>query len=277
MKHKKYSLTLLFTLIFSFVFANDTAIVLKLQTQITGQFVRFEVDNLGNIYALTKTNQLKKFNAAGDSVAVFNDVKNYGTLTNIDVSNPQKLVLFYKQFATAVILDRFLNFQNKINFRNQNLQLLNTVALAFDNQYWLFDEQKFTLKKVNGNGTLLTESNDTRQALGTVLQVAKIIDREGLVYLYDTKKGIYVFDYYNNFKTKYNLTNIETFDVEEGFIYTIKKQKNTEGFIVERLNTATLQLVTSPISLSGKKLKSIKLLKNIFYLQTTNGIEVHTY
>ena len=43
---------------------------------IKGDFTYFNVDNLDNIYLITKNNQLKKLNANGDSVAVFNDVKN---------------------------------------------------------------------------------------------------------------------------------------------------------------------------------------------------------
>jgi hypothetical protein len=51
-----------------------------------GDIVEFTVDNLDNIYTLDSRNQLKKFNANGDSVAVYNDVKKFGTATYIDVS-----------------------------------------------------------------------------------------------------------------------------------------------------------------------------------------------
>src|SRR5690349_7620321 len=75
---------------------------------VRGDIVAFTVDNLDNIYLLSSTNQVKKFNANGDSVAVFNDVRKFGQATLIDVSNPLKVLLYYRDFATIVVLDRFL-------------------------------------------------------------------------------------------------------------------------------------------------------------------------
>ena len=45
---------------------------------VKGDIVSFTVDNLDNIYLLSSTNQVKKLNANGDSVAIFNDVKKIG-------------------------------------------------------------------------------------------------------------------------------------------------------------------------------------------------------
>ena len=85
----------------------DTAF--KLVKTISGDIVDFSVDNLDNIYILNSRNQVKKLNSNGDSVAVYNDVKKFGQATLIDVSNPLKLLLYYKDYATVVVLDRFLN------------------------------------------------------------------------------------------------------------------------------------------------------------------------
>ncbi|MBD0332705.1 MAG: hypothetical protein ICV66_08615, partial [Chitinophagaceae bacterium] len=57
------------------------------------------VDNLGNLYVVTPTDQLKKFNSNGDSISVYNDVKRFGKLHSLDVSNPLKIILFYKDFS----------------------------------------------------------------------------------------------------------------------------------------------------------------------------------
>jgi hypothetical protein len=88
---------------------------------INGDIIDFTVDNLDNIYILNSRNQVKKLNANGDSVAIYNDVKKFGQATLIDVSNPLKLLLYYKDFATVVVLDRFLNAVNVIDLRKQNI------------------------------------------------------------------------------------------------------------------------------------------------------------
>ena len=88
---------------------------------IKGDFTYFNVDNLDNVYLLTKNNQLKKLNENGDSLAVFNDVKRYGNPDYIDVTNPLKTLLYYKNYSTVVVLDRLLTQRNSINLRKQNI------------------------------------------------------------------------------------------------------------------------------------------------------------
>src|SRR3982751_4245634 len=66
-----------------------------------GDFSYFTVDNLDNLYLVNNSsNQLKKIDGNGDSVGVFNNVRKYGKLFSIDATNPLKLLLFYKNFAT---------------------------------------------------------------------------------------------------------------------------------------------------------------------------------
>ena len=67
----------------------------KFLKSIPGQFSYFNVDNLDNIYLITISNQFKKLNEAGDSVAVFNDVKRYGNPSSVDVTNPLKILLYW--------------------------------------------------------------------------------------------------------------------------------------------------------------------------------------
>jgi hypothetical protein len=100
----------------------------KLIKIITGDIVDFTVDNLDNIYILNSRNQIKKLDVNGDSVAVFNDIKKYGQATFIDVSNPLKVLLYYKDFATVVALDRFLNIRNTIDLRK--------AAYSAGKSYW---------------------------------------------------------------------------------------------------------------------------------------------
>jgi hypothetical protein len=45
--------------------------------KIDGKIEKFSVDILDNIYILSVTNQLKKLEPNGDSIAVFNNVRNF--------------------------------------------------------------------------------------------------------------------------------------------------------------------------------------------------------
>lgn len=174
----------------------------------------FTVDNLGALYLITPDNQLKKYNESGDSVGVFNQVTKYGKLTYVDAQNPWKTLLFYQNFSTIVLLDKYLNVVTSINLRKQNIFRVQAVTSSYDNNIWLYDEQDNKLKKIDDNGNTLSETVDFRLLFDSVPEPTKIIDRDGFVYLYDPEKGVYIFDYYGSFKTKLtflNWRNIEVF------------------------------------------------------------------
>ena len=71
---------------------NDSTIILVGSYE--GDIADAAIDNLDNLYIVSSTGQIKKYNAAGDSIGVYNQVKNFGRLFSIDVSNPLKLLLF---------------------------------------------------------------------------------------------------------------------------------------------------------------------------------------
>lgn len=208
---KLYLLTLSFSIVTIDAAAqNDSSF--HFIKSVLGNFSAFNVDNLDNIFLITNTNQLKKINTNGDSIAVFNDVKRFGNLSFIDVTNPLKILLYYKNYSTAVILDRFLNIRNTINFRKQNVFLVNTIAGSYDNNIWIFDEEEYKLKKIDESGNSLMESTGWRILFDSVPSPTQLIDRDNYVYLYDPEKGFYIFDYYGGFKNRLpflNWTNVE--------------------------------------------------------------------
>jgi len=193
----------------------------KLISMIRGDIVDFAVDNLDNVYVLASTDQLKKYNAAGDSVAVFNNVKKFGKLSTIDVSNPLKVLLYYKDFSTIVVLDRLLAIRNTIDLRKQNIFQVNAIAQSYDNNIWLYDEGDSKLKKIDDNGKVLLETVDFRQLFSEAPLVENICDQEGFVYLYDPRQSVFVFDYYGALRNKILISGWQDFKVAGKFIFGI--------------------------------------------------------
>lgn len=163
------------------------------------------VDHLENLYVLTPGDQLKKFNAQGDSVAVYNDVRRFGKLHAFDVSNPLKTLLFYKDFSTLVLLDRQLSVRTILDLRRQNIIQLSAAALSYDNHIWLFDALENKLKKVSDNGTTLFETADFRTIFSESFVPEKIIDHNNSLYLFAADGLVMQFDYFGTFQKKYYL------------------------------------------------------------------------
>ncbi|HEY6503517.1 MAG TPA: hypothetical protein VIZ28_06025 [Chitinophagaceae bacterium] len=216
--NRKLNIVLLFFLLAGSVKGQaDTSF--KLIKTISGDIIAFTADNLDNIYLLNSTNQIKKLNANGDSVAVFNNVKKYGQASLIDVSNPMRVLLYYKDFATIVILDRFLNIRSTIDLRRQNILQVRAICQSYDNKIWVYDEFESKLKKIDEDGTLLFETSDFRQLFGTAPLPQRIFDQDLYVYLYDSAQSVFVFDYYGALKNKIQIAGWQNFKVTGKYIF----------------------------------------------------------
>jgi len=190
----------------------------QLVKKIKGDIVAFAADNLDNLYLLNSSDQLKKINEKGDSVAIFNNIRKYGKVAQIDVSNPLRVLLYYKDFSTVVVLDRLLNVRSTIDFRKQEIFQVQAVCLAYDNGIWLYDEFEHKLKKLDEDGKLLFASTDFRQLFDKAFSFTTINDQDGYLYLYDKNKGVYVFDYYGSIKNIFSLTGYNNFKAVGKFI-----------------------------------------------------------
>jgi len=236
---------------------------------IKGSFTYFNVDNLDNVYLITKNNQLKKLNANGDSVAVFNDVKKYGNPDYVDVTNPLKSLLYYKNYSTVVVLDRLLTQRNTINLRKQNIFYVNNVTLSYDNYMWIFDEEDYRLKKIDEEGKLLQSSTDWRMLFDTVPAPVKIIDRDNFVYLYDPAKGFYIFDYYGGFKNRLAFLNWTNVEVNGTTVYGFEETK------LYSYQLKSLQLKEYKLPAFFGKFISIKAMNGLVYLLNENGLDIY--
>jgi len=209
---------------------------LKLVTILKGEYLDFTVDNLGNIFLLDKNNQLKKLTSSGDSVAVFNDVRRYGNVYSIDATNPLKVLLYYKEFATIVVLDRLLNVRTTIDLRQQNIFQARAICQSYDNNIWVYDEGSATLKKVGDDGTIVDQTGDLRLQLDDAPAPESLADQDRLVYMYDSIKGLFIFDYFGTLKNKLAFTGWEDFQVVGKYIVGRK------GILLERYQLSSLLL-----------------------------------
>ncbi|HRD58017.1 MAG TPA: hypothetical protein PK504_08190 [Ferruginibacter sp.] len=242
----------------------------QLEKTIPGQFTAMDIDITNNIYLITAGNQLKKYNSNADSIAVFNDVKKYGNPSQVDVSNPLKILLYYKNFSTVVMLDRLLSLRNSINFRQQQIFSVKAIATSYDNNIWLFDEQDFKLKKINEDGKLLQESTDWRMLMNEVPLPQTIIDHNNFVYIYDEEKGFYIFDYYGTFKNNLPFTGWKNISVSHGRISGVKENK-LHIYILQSLSE---RIYTLPSLF--KNYISVKAVNGKLYLLKNDGLEIYS-
>lgn len=237
---------------------------------IKGDIVNFTVDNLDNIYLFNSTNQLKKLSLHGDSVAVYNDIKNFGKATYIDVSNPLRVLLYYKDFSTIVILDRLLNIRSTIDLRKSGIFQVNAIGLSYDNNIWLYDELDNKLKKIDESGNVVLETPDFRQLFGDSPLPQVITDQDGFVYMYDPVKGIYVFDYYGSLKNKILIKGWKDFRVAGKYIYGVKSDT------LQRYEIRTFRLDSEPLYAPVSPFLALNFTATRLYVLKPDSIEIYS-
>lgn len=244
--------------------------VLTFSRALAGDFTYFNVDNLDNIYVVNNNNQLKKLNSRGDSVGIFNDVRKYGKLFYIDATNPLKLLLYYQNFSTIVVLDRFLMVRNVINLRTQNIFNVKAIANAYDNNIWVFDEGDAKLKKIAENGDLLSETVDCRLIFDTIPSPAQIIDEGGYVNMYDPFKGFFIFDIYGALKSKLPFTGWKNVEAINKTLYGF-----ANGLLYE-YQPGTLNLKEYKLPAAFSNATQVKAANNKIYLLNEQGLQQFT-
>lgn len=241
----------------------------RLVKTIRADIVDFTVDNLDNIYIINSTDQLKKLNANGDSVAVYNNVTRFGKVSYIDVSNPMRVLLYYQDFSTIVILDRLLSTRNIIDLRKHDILEVQAVGLSYDNNIWVFDEVESKLKKINEEGELIFETADFRQLFDNAPLPQRIFDQDGFIYLYDTLRGTYIFDYYGASKGRINMIGWRNFKVAGKFLY------GTRADSLYRHQPAVFLELRTRLPLSFQKAKAINFTANRAYALKEDELQVY--
>jgi hypothetical protein len=197
----------------------------RLVRSFEGDIADVAVDHLDQLYFISSQGQVKKLSPAGDSLAVYNGLRQYGNLFSIDVSNPLRPLLFYRDYATVVLLDRFLAPIASINLKKYNVLQPAAAGLSYDNNIWVFDEWDNKLKRINEAGTILLETPDFRTAFAEPLRPQQIISDNGFVYLADTLRGIYVFDNYGAFKKSIPVKGWNSLWIKSNNVITISRDQ----------------------------------------------------
>jgi hypothetical protein len=225
-------------------------------------------DKLNQIYLVTQNDELIKYNAEGKELFRFHD-RTLGEITYIDANNPFQIAVFFKDFQTVIWLDRTLNPISKINLSNFDFFQINTLAVASDNNLWIYDNTTFQLKKINNQGQILLETNELN-ALGSILNPNFLIEKNNRIYLNNPKTGILVFDNFGQFLQLIPLTDLVTFQIINDELFYQKENK----YYQFHFQTLDNQVVALPFEIGKNEM--VFTQKNYWFLMKSNEICIYS-
>ncbi len=176
------------------------------------------VDNIGNLYAV-KDNELIKYSSTGKMFARYSDIK-LGNISHVDVTNPLKILLYYRDYQQIVFLDNqlSLNSQNvsleKLGFEQSEL-----VCSGANNSFWIYDKQNNELLRFNENSKKIAATGNLKQVLKIEISPNYMLEHNGLLFLNCPDSGIYVFDMFGAYVKVISLKNLSNFQSTENILY----------------------------------------------------------
>ena len=230
----------------------------------------FATDKLQNIYLVLPQNEVVKYNKAGQEIFRYNNNR-LGELTHIDANNPFKIGLFYGEFGNLISLDRTMTPTGELRLFDFNLIQVDAVALAADNNIWLYDKLDFQLKKINQNGEILFESGDLSLTINQSLQPNFLIEREQQIYLNDPNIGILVFDVFGQFEKTLEFKGLREFQILDGQLLFFQNGELT-AFNLQSLLSQSIKL---PDGIGAKALVMVQ--KNRLYILENGYLKVYEF
>lgn len=230
---------------------------------------RITTDNMGNVFVISPTNDIEKYDKNGHKLATAN-FKVLGTITYIDATNPFEIYVFYRDQNKILYLDNLLNLRGETNLESIGISQCAAFARSFDNHLWLMDMADLKIKKYSKDSKFLGES----ASLNTIISDGPILP-ENMV---DINSTLFVlnngtllnFDAFINYTktiisdsiSAFQIVNDQIVYLKNGVIFTY----NPMLFKSEKLDLVL-----------PEKIKNMRIEKERLYILTDDNLILHAY
>lgn len=184
----------------------------------------FNADHLGNYYLITRSNELVKYDVNGQWVGNYRQ-QVLGPLEHVDVFNPLQLLLFYPELATLVQLDNMLYPTNRFQLEAVKLGTRSLVCRSFDNNFWLYDERNFRLRKLALDLRQVVEGEWLQNQFSGSIKPNYLLEHNEQVFMTEPQLGILVFDLYGRYVRTLPIKGLERLDAHGEYLYYVKAGK----------------------------------------------------
>lgn len=120
---------------------------------------------------------------------------NFGAIHSIDLSNSMCTLVFYRDAKQLVRLNRDLTVRNQYDLASWSSSYFDALALANDQQVWVYNVQQHRLEKYDFNGVLQTHSFNLTDRLNPRLSILALTVNKDYVYAWSADNLVYCFDY----------------------------------------------------------------------------------
>jgi len=168
-----------------------------------------EVDHLGNIYTIDG-NELKKFSSEKELISNYSDAL-LGDITSIDVSNPLRLLVFYKEFNQLLYLDQTLSpIADPIDLYTYSDNETQLCCDASSGGFWIYNNDDNQVFLISKRGEILNKSGLLTSYIKDI-PPSKILEYQEKLYFLIPTQGLLVLNKFGQFLQQIPLSGIADF------------------------------------------------------------------
>jgi hypothetical protein len=226
----------------------------------------FTTDYFGNVYLITGKG-LFKYDPSGKLVHQYNP-KIYGNPTTVDVTNPFKPLVYFKDFGVLHYLDSKLSLRSEIKLGELDIWQPGPVSASEKEGIWVFDSKDLKLKKIEKDLRISFESVNLNQITQVKLNPIQIIESGNLIFM-NNVSGILVFDNFGSYLSSLHFQAATHISATENELYLTIDSKLIR-YRLKELITDTIQLPAAD-SVYAIEYKTSKV-----YLAAKNSFSVYS-
>lgn len=228
-------------------------------------------DRNGAVYVLGPQRNLLRLDALGRPLDTFSPPTR-GRISTMEAWNPMKVLLFYEDSQTLLLLDRFLRPISSTDLRDINYNgLAKVAALSSDDGVWLFDETNLTLSKLDLRQRKVTIETPLNLILSRErFDVLQLREYQNLLYLLDANNGLYVFDNLGNYKQQIPLSGVRYVGFRDNELYYVQQ----EQLHFMDLYTSEKRVLPLP---ANKSYSNALAGNGLIYLFSKNKADIYTW
>ena len=228
----------------------------------------FTLDELGYLYVISSRNELMRYDPNLVMQFAYSNER-LGRLTSVDANNPLKLLLFYENYQTIILLDNLLGEIGRYELFDLGYNDINAVGISNDNNIWIYDPIVYKLKKIDKSGGLLTESITMYNEGLEYIRPGFLVEKGNKVFLYDEAYGFFVFDNLGQYLFNIPIKGLKSYQIlsENKIIFLEDDKIQTYDLIYK-----TAEMFRSIKGFTKLDIEDVLISKRYVFLKNERGI-----
>ena len=216
-------------------------------------YTHISADELNNIYIWNSEN-LKKYDFQNNQHFIYNNLA-LGSIYQIDVFNPMKILVFHADFNTIVTLDNTLSQNGSaIDLADYDMENTSLICRSYNNGIWCYDPVLFKLVRYDNTMLLTNEVEFIQNIIPGYDSIFFMTENNDLLYL-QTPNEVYVFDKFGSYIKTLPISSPLKIAVFDSGIFYIRNQSlffySFQNIDSENVNLTIPQNLTD-FSIAGK-------------------------